>query len=661
MNFEHIDSALSATFFFIIPAFTGYLIKALVMLARKLLRKQEPAIFIETSGLEYFVVKFSEYFVYGSIFIFISNIFGSQILKVGFEQTAKAMYVLSTVGIFFYIAEKLSNHNKTLSKYLDIRLLPSLVFVVLAIGVYSMWRLDSPASATLNWDLYHHQLLATQILENKFSVLTTQLSDTFQFGGYTTMFHTIMATSQYLFVPSILNYWYFVELIYFGLTLLIGYSVAQIVFKNKIVSLITVVFCAFSFESNSAYTSFFLIPQNLTASLVALFVARTIKRVEQGLDGFDFTNIAFIVFATLMHLIIGPTGLAFLLYVILWAALKGVFKQATQSEETTKLDWALSILSVALLIVFPLVVSAMDLSYLNRGEAQYFNFSFEEKIEYFRIFLGYLPIIFIPLGLIYLLFENNTRSKMIFVLVLGMITVIVSPIPYSMKFISYSRYFIYPVMSLGIWMLMKSAYLKARSKVLKVFILLPIITALATSMVVIFTINTAIYKQVPSYKNTSTHVTQNEIEAAEFVRSTYKGTSTMLISDPATMHIVETLSGVNTPGGAYTDQNTRAVISEIFFSRDSQTLSERVFDIKDSLDKSSYDKIVFVVSGRFTKWQLGSNEEKSGIFWNVWTPYDLTLEAYSKYDFLDFITNFSNFKEVYRNQGVIVLELSRYQ
>ncbi len=660
MTSDQIQQVISALLFFVIPTFTGYFINQLFVIAKTKLLKRTLKNIQEKNSVEYITLKLGEYFVYGALVIFtIIFLFHNYLASNTFELAVKTVYVITALGIGLFVLEKFIGKNKTIEKYLEINYVAIFIVVVLAVAVYKVWRIDAPAFSSLNWDLYHHQLLVNQILHGKFSVLTTQLSDTFQFGGYTTMFHSLMAVSQSMFNVNILEYWFYIEFFYFLFTLFVAYSVAQILFKNKLVSVLAVILCALSFESNSAYTSFFLIPQNITATLVALFVARTIKRFENGLDGLDNTSVIFIIFATLMHLIIGPTGLTFMLFVIMWVALKNVFKQKAFDEESPRLDWILSGVAVLLLVIFPVVVNTMDLSYLNRGEAQYFNFSFNEKMEYFQIFLGYLPLVLLPLGLIGLLTEKNTKNKMIFVMIIGMLTVIVSPIPYSLKFISYSRYFIYPTMAFGIWFLIKELLNGIENKIVRVGLSGIVVVLLLVSMGGIFVANAAMYKQVPTYKNLATHVTQNEIYASNFIKERYNSASALLVADPATMHIVETLSGLNSPGGAYTDQNTRKVISDVFFSRDSETLSKELFQIKDGLNPSDYDKIVFVISGRFTKWQLGSTEEKNGIFWNVWTPYDLTLEGYSKYDFLDFITNFSSFKEVYRNQGVIVLELSK--
>ncbi len=178
-------------------------------------------------------------------------------------------------------------------------------------------------------------------------------------------------------------------------------------------------------------------------------------------------------------------------------------------------------------------------------------------------------------------------------------------------------------------------------------------------LVGIFLANIITFKQVPNYKEVSTHVTQNEIAAAKFLRENYKNQNVLLVSEPATMHVLDTLSTINTPAGAYATSDTRRILSQIYLSRDSQKMGAELFKIRDLVKGNNYDKILLVVGKRFEIWQNESAERKFGIYYNVWKPYDLTLKEQENLGFIDFVKNQTKYKEIFRNEGVIIFEIVR--
>ena len=122
------------------------------------------------------------------------------------------------------------------------------------------------------------------------------------------------------------------------------------------------------------------------------------------------------------------------------------------------------------------------------------------------------------------------------------------------------------------------------------------------------------------------------------------------------MFVLEGLSGVNSPGGAYTSEATRRTLSRIYLIRNSETLGIDLFEIKDSISTDKPDKILFAISGRLSEWELSDEERRLGIYWNVWTPRDITLREEA---LVTFLKQYSGFKEVFRNHGVVILELER--
>src|SRR5450759_2105555 len=95
------------------------------------------------------------------------------------------------------------------------------LLVLLSVAFYALWRWNSPYPSPLNWDIWEHQTVVNAIRSGSFALLPSQLSDTFRFNGYTTLFHVITAGIQnVLHVQNIPGFWWIAEGIFFVLTTL---------------------------------------------------------------------------------------------------------------------------------------------------------------------------------------------------------------------------------------------------------------------------------------------------------------------------------------------------------------------------------------------------------------------------------------------------------
>ncbi|MFA5776120.1 MAG: hypothetical protein WC988_01010 [Patescibacteria group bacterium] len=579
-------------------------------------------------------------------FVFESFAFGSLIIYAIFALNfikPTTMFIAVSALLSFFVFIVLGITRGTFSKNLltKNRLLITLFLFILAIISYGLWKLDSPTNATLNWDLYHHQTLANIIGRGNFTVLTTGLSDTFQFAGYTTIFHTLLVTSQRLVQSDILSYWWFVEFFHLAFTVFVSFIVGYSFTKSKTCGLIAALLGAFVFEANGAYTSLFLIPQNLSATLGAVFLSKVFTQHQNDKKIFKVNYLLLLAFIVLNHFIIGAFVVA--LYLML-----AVYLLLNNFNRTRKLqDWFF-VFALLVLLAVPLVSSQLDLSWLNRGEAQFFNFTLEQKDAYTKSFYGLSFYILVPLGMLVVLLTRKNNHKALLLFCAVGLSLLFASIPYSTKLYAVSRYFIHTLMALGVWLLIKRS-----GKVVKAVSLITLILTFAA----IYIVNIITYKQVPFYRDISTHVSPSEVRASRFLANNYANKDVLLISDPVTMHILEALSGVNTPGGAYTDEKTRAILSDIYYTRDPRTMALKIMAIKDGLNKETPQKYLLAVGGRFAEWQKASDENKMGIHWNVWEPYDLKPSDWEGYDFIDFIHKYSKFKEVYRNSGIVIFEV----
>jgi len=635
---KYLSVIIAAASFYIVPAIIGAGFSALF----KGKKQKQELIENVMNGLVNFAT--------GGLLLYIQIVLINKLFPLQNLDTSKffAALVISNIviSLTIYLSKNLKDRKRKISR-IDIKdVLITALLLVIATLTYGLWKMDSPTFATLNWDLYHHQALINLIKTGKFTVITSNLSDSFQFATYSTIFHTLMAIPQAIFKVNILEYWWFAEYYHLITVALVSFGFTYAITKKKLPALIGGILGVMVFESSMAYTSLFLIPQNLSAVVAGAFLAQLIKNYPQNRKELIFNSIIFVLFVLSTHLVIG--SLAIFLYFFAFA-----FLYFRKIEKTKKIKYILLLLSFLLIPTVYFISTRFNFDSVNRGEAVEFNYSLKEKFDLMRDFYGYGLIAFLPLGYFYAIKKGKKEYILALILNNGIIALIVSPLPYILKLCGLGRLPLHTIMALGIWFLIKplSLALKAICLVL-----------LEITLFTVFIANVSKYKVVPSYKNFSTHVSLNEIQATNFLREEYGNygknhdEKVLLVSDPATMHILEGLSGVNSPGGAYTSLKTREILTSIYLTRD-ENIGRKLFEIEDSVVEKNPDKILLVIGGRFRKWQLAPNEDRYGIYWNVWHPYDLEPKELEKYDFIHYLGEFAGFKEVFRNEGMVIFEV----
>jgi len=635
---KYLSVIIAAASFYIVPAIIGAGFSALFKGKKQ---KQELMENI-MSGLVNFAT--------GGLLLYIQIVLINKLFPLQNLDTSKFFTVLVisniVISLTIYLSKNLRDGKRKISR-IDIKnVLITALLLVIATLTYGLWKMDSPTFATLNWDLYHHQALINLIKTGNFAIITSNLSDSFQFATYSTIFHTLMAIPQAIFEVNVLEYWWFVEYYHLITAALVSFGFTYAITKKKLPALIGGILGIMVFESSMAYTSLFLIPQNLSAIITGAFLAQLIKNYPQNRKELIFNSIIFGVFALALHAVIGILAIFLYFFTLTFLYFKKI-------EKTKKIKYILLLLSFLLIPTVYFISTRFNFDSINRGEAAEFNYNLKEKFDLMRDFYGYGLLAFLPLGYFYAIKKGKKEYILALILNNGLIALIVSPLPYILKLYSLGRLPLHTIMALGIWFLIKplSSTLKAICLVL-----------LEITLFTVFIANVSKYKVVPSYKNFSTHVSLNEIQAANFLREEYRNygkhhnEKVLLVSDPATMHILEGLSGVNSPGGAYTSLKTRKILTSIYLTRD-ENIGRKLFEIEDSVTKEAPDKILFAVGGRFRKWQLAPNEDRYGIHWNVWRPYDLEPKELEKYDFIHYLREFAGFKEVFRNEGMVIFEV----
>lgn len=616
-------SLLSAVSFFAFPILVG---RALLTL------------FGKNKDSEYSLIS---YFIFGSLLIYGLVLFERYvILPIIPALSFSALFfplvnllVFASLLINFVFPAEIS--KQSLKKYI----VPVFLSLSLAIFGYFIFLFRSPNP--LNWDLYEHQTLINLIKTGNFSFVTSQISDTFLFNGYSSIFHLLLSISQQIKLDSFLNFWQVVTFIHYFLSILASYLFAQVVTKNKTIAFISAILGAFIFESNVVYTSLIFIPQTFTAVFFILTLSQLLKTVESGKHANFLFLLPTITFLLLNHYVIGSLASFILVAIYLYYHNNSLF-----SQKFVKAGLLLDGLLFILALIF--APSFVSLDFLNRGEARFYNFDLVEKLIFALNTYGFSMFIFLPLGMFLSFWQKRKEELNILVLTIFILALVIVQLPYVLKFYVIGRFFVHLFMAIGaVWLLELIENKLLRNIAMSIFVII---------LITIYTTNIIYWKNILTYKNQFGHFSSYDKEAALYLKANYKEANTLLISDPGTQYILEALSGVNSQGGAYASIFTRTKLDKISTSGNPVEIAQELYKIIDNLNPN-VGKRVFVLSGRYFLWQNAGWDEKSAFAFNIWAPEDL---AFSNYKFVQLLTADTNsFTIKYQNPGVVILEAKK--
>lgn len=578
------------------------------------------------------------YFILGSLIVYavallehflISIFFSSINFKEIFPMT---LWFLLGTSIVVNIISFLKLTGISFKKYI----VPLLSCLTLTIAVYSIWMVKTPYQ--LNWDLYEHQILVNNIKEGNFSFFTSQISDAFTFNGYSTIFHLLISSAQILFPVDILSFWNNITYIHLFLSILASYYLAYYVTYNKGVELLSAVLGAFIFESNVIFTSLFLIPQTLTAVVFIFLIIQLFAELQLNrLPGKKDIIIA-VIFILLSHYVVG--FLAGIIYILLYMYCYYFEKISSKIAKFPIME-----LGIIVLIVLALSSFVLPFGSINHGEAQFYMYDLTQKFQFMQIFYGYTMIAFLPIGMIVAWRQKNFQIFISTVLLVFLLGLVLTKLPYVLKFYVLTRYFVHLFMAIGIWKLLQKMEKKSHKTLAWTIFVVVIIT--------IFITNSSYFRSILRYKDNFTQVSQSDLELVDHLKK-YSNQSAILISDPATQNIMEALSLVNTQGGAYANKSTRENLAGIISLDNSVSIRIKLLKIKDELIKDSKIKLL-VLSARFFIWENALEEEKLNYFYNVWSPSDLALNDYRFINLL--LSDQENFRLIYMNRGGAIIEI----
>ncbi|MCA9390175.1 hypothetical protein KC571_02120 [candidate division WWE3 bacterium] len=514
--------------------------------------------------------------------------------------------------------------------------------VLIATIALVIWRINTPLGNFLGWDMYAHQHLFNELLRGHWAILPTNISDTFLINAYFPLFAIIVGLGK-LTVPflSFPIYYDFLDIFYFFATIGVSLLLVRTVRKDLLSSLVIVIFSAFTFEAVVAQTAFFFIPQNLAALLVVLLLIWWLKNRR--------TMSLLLLFPIMMlHFVIGGFGWAVLF--LTW-----MIQLAIIFFEKRKHSIKLLLISAFTIWLFAFGISFfLSLNPLGTNESVTFTFGLAEKYAYLLKSYSYLWLFYF-IGIFSILkgYKHKYNHEIIIaILSVFLVTAVILPLPYSLKFYTVARYPVHVVMTIGVVYLLR----QIQNKRYQVFILALLILTEST----ILFYNQSEFKKAIAYKYSYATISDLEYEAARYLQLAYPkdNSSVLLVSDPSTQHILEATGGINSQGGGFAVSATRTIVNSAYPLTDSQKLRSELWNVRDLVYPEQPSIVLFVVSGRFMSWQNVDDKFKYDEGYNIWSPKELNQLGIN---YILELEEQEGFNTVFENSAVVIFEVARPQ
>lgn len=585
---------------------------------------------------------FISYFATGISTLYIFTLLLNFILRFIFPDVSFSTFLPAIILSFTVVGIILNLIQNVNDIHLRNYILPFIFSIVLAFLIYNLWQFNSPYP--FNWDIYEHQTLVNTILNDRFSFIASNVTDTFGFNGYPTILHTLIASSQIFFNTPIFDYWNSISYIHFTFIVLASYLFAKEITGNRTISIISGLLSALIFDSNNSFTTLFFIPQTFTAMIFMFLFIQLISEIKKNrLPSLNIIAIG--TFSLLLnHYIIGTLASIFYIGTYLYYRYNALIISYININKRLALEIGLF---VGLLTV--IFSPSISLGFLNNGEAQTFTASLSDKAEAMKQIYGFLLVLFVPIGVSAVLRRKNEIEIFILILMSGFLTIILLQLPYMAKFYVLARIFVHFFAAIGIYTIFK--FFK-NSKLLYINSYI----FLVLTLIGIFVTNASNWKGFLHYHDILTQVSPLEIEAADFLKEKYGNGNTLLVSDPATAHILEPFSSINTQGGAYMNTNTRGILDEISKTTNTKEVAQKLYSINDAVNPTN-GKRLLALSGRYFVWQNSSKKNKYALSYDVWYPKDLTFE--DEKIIQQFKEDETHFKLIYQNPAIAIFEVSK--
>ncbi|MDO8504129.1 MAG: hypothetical protein Q7S60_05625 [bacterium] len=157
----------------------------------------------------------------------------------------KALYSFSKQKIYFL--ETIRTKVRELMPF-------ALLFVITGFLHFFIWKSLTPYPLALNWDIYEHITNAHLIAGGQFAFSPSQISDTFTFDGYSTLFHTLLSLPELLLKSHLIGLYWWLEYWHYLLSSIVVYVATVNFLGNKKVAFLSALISSLVFESSIVYS-----------------------------------------------------------------------------------------------------------------------------------------------------------------------------------------------------------------------------------------------------------------------------------------------------------------------------------------------------------------------------------------------------------------------
>lgn len=510
----------------------------------------------------------------------------------------------------------------------------SAILSITVMVVLLIWRSDNPYPLSLDWDLYAHQHAFNAIKHGYFSLFPSQISDTFLLNTYLPTFALLLGGLHSIFgFLSETGLYFVVDTVHFIVNVFVGALLGYAVTRRYAVALVSGLLAACIYESVVAQTALFFTPQNFAAVIITLGLTLWILNLKR-------LGIIVLTVSILIHYVIGLIGLVLAALLIFQPVLKRRY-----GINIFRLLPMLGFLSLVTAVLFSIWG---EFNPFSSKESTELIFGFWSKLEYLLRWYSLLIIGYL-VGAWYLFRSGNEYSRLILGLSFGLLAAVILPVPYTLKFFTVGRFLVNVVLAVGLVTLLDGF----SHKILR-WISYGLLWLLLINL---FVHSSATFKSAFPYHGVITTISEYELEAIDVIKESYPDSygSVLIVSDPATQHVFEALTGINSQGGAFATNQTRTLLSQTYPNPTQEALFE-LFSIEDGVVDVQPEVILLIVSGRYIQWQNLPADKKVDQTFNVWAPRDLTARAN---DYIDMLEKTGIAKLIYINAGVSVFEIRK--
>lgn len=497
-----------------------------------------------------------------------------------------------------------------------------------AAAAVAVWRADSPYPALLNWDMFEHLALSEQMLRGHVHLSLRSYSDTFTLDTYLPFYHALLSFPRALLAPDPAGFAWSLDTLHTFVAVGVTGWTARRVLGSRSAAAWAMVVAAFSFESHVAYTSVFHMPQTLTA----VFFTAALGSIAGGATGTP-ALLRWAAFLVASHFFVGVLAGPLLIGFGLLARLEPARARRLAIAASAVAAGALAAALVAR------HAGGLVLDPFGTAESAHFTLGPADVWRLMRRAHGFASLLLLPLGAL-LLWRGPAPGPALAAATGVALAAALSPLPYVMKFATLFHFLGAMVMAAGLRLLASGAGIVG-------------ITAWLAAWLAIFgTGQKASFKREPHH-GVHTLSSADERAAAAFLRERFPPETALLVGEPATQHILEGLSGVNTQGGTFASGRTRDLVDRLW-PADAATAADAALQVRDRLAREAPSRVLIAVGGRFFAWQAAEPRHRRASHFNVWRPRDMApadWEALAQWRASD------RLRLLFRNDGVALFEV----